>query len=81
MNDSPFGLTASVWTDPISGLGAFDSISEQIDTGTVFLNGADFVDANLAWAGVKDSGRGRALSKLGYDAFVKTKSYNVKLQQ
>ncbi|KAL7420327.1 hypothetical protein Q5752_005296 [Cryptotrichosporon argae] len=81
MNDSPFGLTASIWTDATKSLAAFEQLSEQVETGTVFLNGADFVDANLAWAGVKDSGRGRALSKLGYDCFINTKSMNVKLTQ
>jgi acyl-CoA reductase-like NAD-dependent aldehyde dehydrogenase len=80
MNDTPFGLTASIWTDPAS-LEVFEQLSDELDTGTVYLNGADFVDANLAWAGVKDSGRGRALSKLGYDGFIRTKSMNVKLSQ
>lgn len=80
MNDTPFGLTASIWTSPDS-LDTFDKLSDQIETGTVYLNGCDFVDANLAWAGVKDSGRGRALSKLGYDSFVRTKSISLKLSQ
>lgn len=80
MNDTPFGLTASIWTDPKS-LDVFERLSDEIEAGTVYLNGADFVDANLAWAGWKDSGRGRALSKLGFDSFIKTKSMNVKLEQ
>jgi acyl-CoA reductase-like NAD-dependent aldehyde dehydrogenase len=80
MNDTPFGLTASIWTDP-SSIAVFEELSDELDTGTVYLNGADFVDANLAWAGVKDSGRGRALGKLGYDGFIRTKSMNVKLSQ
>ena len=80
MNDTPFGLTASIWTDPAS-VGVYEQLADQIDAGTIFMNGCDFVDANLAWAGWKDSGRGRALGKLGYDSFVRTKSMNVKLEQ
>jgi acyl-CoA reductase-like NAD-dependent aldehyde dehydrogenase len=68
MNDSPYGLTASVWTNasgnPASEA-AFLNIVDQLETGTVFLNRCDTVDPALAWTGVKNSGRGISLSKFG----------------
>ncbi|KAJ9124805.1 hypothetical protein QFC24_003174 [Naganishia onofrii] len=67
MNDSPYGLTASIWTD-ISAPGAaeaFEMFAQELETGTVFLNRCDFLDPALAWTGVKNSGRGVSLSKFG----------------
>lgn len=67
MNDSKYGLTASIWTDASKqeSLDAFDELAQQIETGTVFLNRADALDPALPWAGVKDSGRGISLSTYG----------------
>lgn len=68
MNDSPYGLTASVWTSAStseSSEEAFLKIADQIETGTVFLNRCDYLDPALAWTGVKDSGRGISLSRFG----------------
>lgn len=79
MNDSPYGLTASVWTNADKSRDAFLSIASQLETGTVFLNNADNLDPALAWSGVKDSGRGVSLSKFGFDAFTRTKSINMRL--
>lgn len=73
MNDSEFGLTASIWTrdtDAALALGA------QIETGTVYLNRCDYLDPNLAWSGVKQSGRGCSLSALGYAQVTRPKSFN-----
>ena len=57
MNDSDFGLTASVWTrDEEAAL----RIGDRIETGTWFMNRCDYLDPALAWVGVKDSGRGCA---------------------
>ncbi|WWC58132.1 uncharacterized protein I303_100667 [Kwoniella dejecticola CBS 10117] len=78
MNDSPYGLTASVWTDATKSKQAFEFIVEKLDTGTVYLNNADNLDPALAWSGWKDSGRGISLSKFGFDAFTHTKSVNIK---
>jgi len=50
MNDSRYGLTASIWTGD--------------------------ADAALAWTGVKDSGRGCTLSRLGLEAFTRPKSFH-----
>ncbi|KAK4704868.1 hypothetical protein P7C70_g1336, partial [Phenoliferia sp. Uapishka_3] len=75
MNDSPYGLTASVWT---KDLAAFEAIVDRIDTGTVFMNRCDYLDPALAWTGVKDSGRGISLSRYGFDAVTRAKSIHVR---
>ncbi|CCL98460.1 uncharacterized protein FIBRA_00458 [Fibroporia radiculosa] len=83
MNDSPYGLTASVWTDaqhnPDSEA-SFLNIVDQLHAGTVFLNRCDYLDPALAWTGVKDSGRGVSLSKFGYDQLTRAKSVHMKIQ-
>ncbi|GJJ73140.1 hypothetical protein EMPS_05498 [Entomortierella parvispora] len=76
MNDSDFGLSASIWTsDPDAAL----RIGDQIETGTWFMNRCDYLDPALAWVGVKDSGRGCTLSKFGYDQVTRLKSFHLKL--
>jgi acyl-CoA reductase-like NAD-dependent aldehyde dehydrogenase len=76
MNDSRYGLTASIWTtDP----GAALRIGERVETGTWFMNRCDYLDPALAWTGVKDSGRGCTLSPLGLEAFTRPKSFHLKL--
>ncbi len=76
MNDSPYGLTASVWTsDPEAGL----ALGRRIECGTLFVNRCDYLDPSLAWVGVKDSGRGCTLSALGYEHMTRPKSYHVRL--
>jgi acyl-CoA reductase-like NAD-dependent aldehyde dehydrogenase len=75
MNDSPYGLTASIWTqdyDTAAALGA------QVETGTVFMNRADYLDPALCWTGCKDTGRGGALSYLGFHSVTRPKSYHLK---
>ena len=73
MNDSDFGLTASVWTQ--NQAEALD-IAEQLETGTVFMNRCDYLDPSLAWVGVKNSGRGCTLSKVGYEQMTRPKSFH-----
>ncbi|KAG9103349.1 hypothetical protein FRC06_011347 [Ceratobasidium sp. 370] len=66
MNDSPYGLTASIWTTTRpESQEAFLRFVDELETGTVFLNRCDYLDPALAWTGVKDSGRGVSLSKFG----------------
>ena len=75
MNDSDYGLTASLWTadtDRAERLGA------QIETGTVFLNRADYLDPGLCWTGCKDTGRGGSLSVIGFHNLTRPKSYHLK---
>lgn len=75
MNDSPFGLTCSVWTTDIH---AAEHIGNQLETGTVFMNRCDYVDPALVWTGVKDTGSGIALSSLGFSPYVRPKSFHLK---
>jgi len=83
MNDSPYGLTASIWTNAVANPEsekAFLSLVDEIETGTVFLNRCDYLDAALAWTGVKNSGRGISLSKFGYDQLTRAKSVHMKIK-
>jgi acyl-CoA reductase-like NAD-dependent aldehyde dehydrogenase len=75
MNDSPFGLTASVWT---ADEDAAKAIGDQIQTGTVYMNRADYLDPALAWVGVKESGRGVTLSRVGYEHLTRPKSFHLR---
>lgn len=75
MNDSEFGLTASVFTADID---AAIAIGEQIETGTFFVNRCDYLDPALAWTGVKNSGRGCTLSTMGYESLTRPKSFHLK---
>jgi acyl-CoA reductase-like NAD-dependent aldehyde dehydrogenase len=77
MNDSRYGLTASVWTKDES---AAIAIGERVETGTVFMNRCDYLDPALAWTGVKNSGRGCTLSRLGFDAFTRPKSFHLRTE-
>ena len=73
MNDSPYGLTASLWTQDADR--AWE-IARQIETGTVFMNRADYLDPAICWTGCKDTGRGGALSVLGFHAVTRPRSYH-----
>ena len=73
MNDSSYGLTASIWTSDID---AAHRLAPQIQTGTVFMNRCDYLDPALAWVGVKDSGRGCTLSTLGYESLTRPQSFH-----
>jgi acyl-CoA reductase-like NAD-dependent aldehyde dehydrogenase len=75
MNDSAYGLTASIWTADIH---AAEAIGDRVETGTVFMNRADYLDPALAWTGVKDTGKGVTLSALGYEHLTRTKSFHLR---
>src|SRR5690606_2343235 len=75
MNDSAYGLTASVWTtDPEHAA----RLGDRIETGTVFMNRCDHVDPGLVWTGVKDTGKGGAMSLVGYENLTRPKSYHLR---
>jgi len=77
MNDSRYGLTASIWThDAAAAL----ALGDRLQTGTVFMNRCDFLDPELAWVGVKDSGRGCSLSRIGYEHVTRPKSFHLRLE-
>jgi len=75
MNDSPYGLTASVWT---RDEGAAERIGSELETGTVYMNRCDYLDPGLAWTGVKDTGRGASLSRIGYEMLTRPKSFHLR---
>jgi acyl-CoA reductase-like NAD-dependent aldehyde dehydrogenase len=76
MNDSSYGLTASIWTTDAE---AAVAIGDRVETGTWYLNRCDYLDPALAWTGVKDSGRGVTLSALGFRAVTRPKSFHLRL--
>jgi acyl-CoA reductase-like NAD-dependent aldehyde dehydrogenase len=75
MNDSEFGLSASIWT---RDLAAAERLGNEIATGTLFMNRCDYLDPALAWTGVKNSGRGVTLSSLGYEHLTRAKSFHLR---
>lgn len=76
MNDSHYGLTASIWT---ADLDKALAIGDQVETGTWFMNRCDYLDPALAWTGIKDSGHGCTLSVLGYENFTRPKSFHLRV--
>jgi acyl-CoA reductase-like NAD-dependent aldehyde dehydrogenase len=77
MNDSDYGLTAAIWTsDPDAAL----AIGDRVETGTWFMNRCDYLDPALAWTGVKNSGRGCTLSRVGYEQLTRPKSFHLRLK-
>ncbi len=75
MNDSQYGLSASIWTSDIE---AARTLGTQVETGTLFMNRCDALDPALAWTGIKDSGRGATLSSVGYETLTRPKSFHLK---
>jgi acyl-CoA reductase-like NAD-dependent aldehyde dehydrogenase len=75
MNDSPYGLTASIWTRDIERAAA---IGDRVETGTVFMNRCDYLDPALVWTGVKDTGKGAALSAIGFENLTRPKSFHLR---
>ena len=77
MNDSPYGLTASIWTRNIDRAAELGS---RVETGTVYMNRCDYLDPQLAWTGVKDTGRGASMSRLGFEALTRPKSFHLRIE-
>jgi acyl-CoA reductase-like NAD-dependent aldehyde dehydrogenase len=63
MNDSEFGLTAAIFSADAQRA---EALGDALEAGTVFLNRCDYLDPALAWTGVKNSGRGCTLSRVGF---------------
>ena len=77
MNDSEFGLSASIWTkDADKAL----ELADDVETGTCFMNRCDYLDPALAWVGVKNSGRGCTLSSIGYEQVTRPKSFHLRVE-
>ncbi len=75
MNDSQYGLTASIWTNDLE---VATALGNRIETGTVYMNRCDYVDPHLVWTGVKNTGRGIALSSRGFDPYIRLKSFHLR---
>ncbi|RFB91716.1 aldehyde dehydrogenase [Rhizobium leguminosarum bv. trifolii] len=75
MNDSQYGLTASLWTKDVERAAR---LGREIETGTVFMNRADYLDPALCWTGVKETGRGGSLSIIGFQNLTRPKSFHMK---
>jgi acyl-CoA reductase-like NAD-dependent aldehyde dehydrogenase len=76
MNDSEFGLTAAIFS---ADAARAEVLGDALETGTVFLNRCDYLDPALAWTGVKNSGRGCTLSRVGFEQLTRPKSYHFKV--
>jgi len=77
INDSPYGLTASVWTQSVQRA---DTINKQLNVGTVYMNRCYYLDPYLPWSGRQDSGKGISLSKYSFSPYYRTKGYNYRTQ-
>ena len=75
MNDSPYGLSASIWTEDLD---AAAKIGAKVETGTVYANRCDYLDPALVWTGVKDTGKGGGLSEIGYQNLTQPKSFHLR---
>tara|TARA_R110002073_G_scaffold98239_3_gene225166 strand:- start:4132 stop:5511 length:1380 start_codon:yes stop_codon:yes gene_type:complete len=75
MNDSDFGLTASLWT---SDAVRAQRVGARLQTGTVFMNRCDYLDPALCWTGCKDTGRGGSLSVIAYQNLTRPMSFHFK---
>jgi acyl-CoA reductase-like NAD-dependent aldehyde dehydrogenase len=76
MNDSEFGLTAAIFS---ADAARAEALGDALETGTVFLNRCDYLDPALAWTGVKNSGRGCTLSRVGFEQLTRPKSYHFRV--
>ena len=77
MNDSPYGLTASIWTEDAE---RGEALAHRTAAGTVYVNRCDYLDPELAWVGIKDSGHGCTLSHLGFQYLTRPKSFHIRTQ-
>jgi acyl-CoA reductase-like NAD-dependent aldehyde dehydrogenase len=77
MNDSRYGLTASIWTEDIE---RGEELAARTNAGTVYVNRCDYLDPELAWVGIKDSGHGCTLSHLGYHYLTRPKSFHLRVK-
>jgi acyl-CoA reductase-like NAD-dependent aldehyde dehydrogenase len=78
MNDSPYGLTASIWTKDLE---VAEKIGNRVETGTFYMNRCDYLDPALSWTGVKETGKGCSLSEIAYEKLTTPKSFHLRKEQ
>ncbi len=74
-NQTRFGLGSSIWSKDTARA---EQLAARIQAGCTFINGMVKSDPRLPFGGVKASGYGRELSKLGMHEFVNAKTVWVK---
>lgn len=70
-NDTELGLASSIWTNDLKA--AMD-LSRRIEAGTVWINGHNFIDPNMPFGGMKQSGIGRDFGTDWLHAYTTVKS-------
>jgi acyl-CoA reductase-like NAD-dependent aldehyde dehydrogenase len=75
MNDTDYGLTASVYSKDEHRA---QSILRKMNAGTGYWNCCDRVSATVPWSGRKHSGFGSTLSHIGLRAFTRPKAYHLR---
>jgi len=70
-NDTNYGLAASIWTKDIPKA---LRMANELQTGTVWINGDVIGPPEYPWGGYKESGFGKELSILGLEEYIQTKA-------
>ena len=70
-NSTPYGLGASIWSRDVAKA---EKIAHRIDAGAVFVNKVVASDPRVPFGGIKKSGYGRELGRLGILEFMNAKS-------
>ncbi len=75
INDSPFGLSASIWTNDLARA---LRLIPQIEAGTVYVNMHTFLDPSVPFGGIKASGSGREFGSAFIDDYTELKSVMIR---
>ncbi|QVK22112.1 aldehyde dehydrogenase family protein [Shewanella dokdonensis] len=75
MNDTPYGLTASIWTHDLSKA---LRLVPQVEAGTVWVNMHTIVDPGVPFGGAKGSGIGREYGSAFIEDYTELKSVMIR---